>query len=174
MTKKSAKTIGLKTFIKMYPTDEAAMKHLEAVLWSEGRVCPHCSTLDNSAERKRRPMFYQCRDCRKEFSIKTGTIFARSHIGMQSWFYAIYLMQTARKGVSSLQMSKELEITQKSAWHMMHRLREACAITGIMLNGSVEVDETYIGGKEKNKHTEKKRGAVGKQLLYVVRAYGTT
>ena len=96
--------------------------------------------------------FYWCKNCRSEFSVRTGTIFERSHIPLHKWLFAMYLIVTARKGISSLQLSKELGITQKSAWFLMRRIRKACEDGDQLLQKVVEIHETYIGGKEKNKH----------------------
>ena len=111
--------------------------------------------------------YHQCKECRQKFTVRTGTIFERSHIPLDKWLYAMYILETARKGVSSLQLSKELGITQKATWFMLHRLREACGgVEAMPIEGVAEVDETYIGGKERNKHASKKlragRGTVGK------------
>ena len=114
--------------------------------------------------------FIKCKDCLRKFTVRTGTIFERSHIPLDKWLYAMYILQTARKGVSSLQLSKELGVTQKSTWFLLHRLREACGnIEAVKIEGTAEIDETYIGGKERNKHASKKlhagRGPVGKTAV---------
>ena len=92
---------------------------------------------------KNRLGVYQCKDCRDTFTIQTGTVFEKSKVSLRKWLYAIYLLQTARKGVSSLQLSKQIGVTQKTAWFMLHRLREACKEKGGIFSGSVSSDETY-------------------------------
>ncbi len=158
----------------MFPDAESARLYLESRLWQNGVICPTCKGSERITKRK--DGFYRCNACQLDFTVRTGTIFERSHIPLHKWIYAMYLLVTARKGISSLQLSKEIGVTQKSAWFMLHRLREACGSDIDKLRGLVEVDETYIGGKEKNKHADKKlnegRGAVGKEVVLGMRERG--
>jgi transposase-like protein len=124
----------------------------------------------------RKAGFYRCNQCKEDFTVRTGTIFERSHVPLHKWLYAMYLLVTARKGISSMQLSKEIGITQKSAWFVLSRIREALGSDLKTLRGIVECDETYIGGKESAKHEGKKlkrgRGAVGKVGVLGMRERG--
>ena len=167
-------TISTFQLFEMFPNEESARTYLESRLWPNGAYCPECGGFDRITKRK--GGFYRCNQCKFDFTVRTSTIFGRSHIPLHKWIYAMYLLMTARKGISSLQLSKEIGIRQGSAWFMLQRLREACGNDYNKLNGIIEIDEVYIGGKEANKHESKKlnagRGAVGKTPVLAMRQRG--
>jgi transposase-like protein len=150
----SRSTISTFQLFEKYPDVESARKYLESRLWKDGIRCPECHLTSRITPRK--DGFYRCNACSLDFTVRTGTIFERSHVPLHKWIYAMYLLVTARKGISSMQLAKEIGITQKSAWFVLQRLREACASDLSMLKGTVEVDEIYVGGKESSKHMKQR------------------
>jgi transposase-like protein len=170
----SRSTISTFQLFALIPDQETARLYLESRLWPNGVVCPTCSKGNRVTARK--GGYYRCLDCKGDFTVRTGTIFERSHVPLHKWIYAMYLLVTSRKGISSLQLAKEIGITQKSAWFVLQRLREACGNDPTVLQGIIEVDETYVGGRERNKHASKKqrlgRGTIGKTAVIGMRERG--
>lgn len=167
--KSKPETPSLYEFLEKFPNEKSAVAFFENRRWGNQLYCPHCGSLSVSNVPDGKPMPYRCKDCRKHFSVRTGTVLAESKIPLHKWLMAIYLLHTARKGVSSIQMSKEIGVTQKTAWFLNHRIREAMKRNGGLFSGEVEVDESYIGGKESNRHAAKRkavgRGTAGKQAV---------
>jgi transposase-like protein len=141
---KPAKTISIIELLLEYSTEHKAVKWLEKIRWDKEPICPHCGGIENISKQKSKKHTYWHKDCRKQFTVKTNTIMHASKIPTQKWVVAIYYMLTARKGISSLQLSKELGITQKSSWFMLQRIRNACKQGSFKLSNIVEVDETYL------------------------------
>jgi len=153
-------------------TDEQAREMLKQIRWPEGPICPHCGTMEayklTAKESSKRPVrqgVYKCKECRKQFTVTVGTIFERSKISLGKWLAVIHLMCASKKGISAHQIHRMFGITYKTAWFMLHRIRFAMTQPPFKqkMNGIVEADETYVGGKGKGKRG---RGSVKKTPVF--------
>lgn len=138
------KGISIIELFKMFPDDETAKQWFIKTYWPDGIVCRDCGSTNVNENTKHPSMPFRCRDCRKRFSPKTGTVMQGSKLGYQTWAIAIYLISTNLKGVSSMKLHRDLNVTQKTAWYMAHRIRKALENAPEALSGTIEVDETYI------------------------------
>ena len=160
------KGLSLPELVRMFPDDAKAEAWFADARWPDGVQCPNCGSWRVQSGTAHKTMPYRCRECRKRFSVRSKTVMAASNLGFQVWLLAIYLLTTGIKGTSSMKLHRDLGVTQKTAWHLSHRIRAMWQAGDFLLSGPVEADETYIGGKETNKHESRKlklgRGTIGK------------
>lgn len=169
--------MNLKDLARNYDSEDSARQFIEKLRWPQGAVCPHCGVIGESyrltakpeSKHPVRPGVWKCSACRKQFTVRVGTIFEDSHIALSVWLKAIHLLCASKKGMSAHQLHRMLGVTYKSAWFMAHRIRYAMSQEPLSskLKGTVEVDETYVGGKERlgpygtpNRHFRKKAPVV--------------
>ena len=165
------KGLSLVALTNLFPDDATAERWFVKSRWPAGIACSKCNSRNVQERPTRKPQPFRCRDCRNDFSTKTGTLMQGSPLGFRVWAIALYLLSTGLKGTSSMKLYRDLDVTQKTAWYLAHRIREAWSDKNAPFAGPVEVDETFVGGKAKNMHAHKRkqvikgRGAVGKTAV---------
>jgi transposase-like protein len=153
-----------------FPDEQSCIRHFRAIRWANAAFCPYCGSVKIYHFSDDRT--HKCGDCRQRFSIKVGTVFEDTKLPLRKWFIAIWLITSHKKGIASTQLARDIGVTQKTAWFMTHRLREAAATKSFNkpLTGEVEIDETFVGGKERNKHEWQRQhagtGGVGKTVVF--------
>ena len=165
--------VSLMQLADMFPDEASAVAWFEGLVWSNGRYCPRCGCAETTEAAATSGLPYYCPGCKRAFSVKIGTALERSKVPLRKWVFAIYLEMTSLKGVSSMKLHRDVGVTQKTAWFMLHRIREAWSQEReALFAGPVEADETYIGGKRKNMSNAKRkelagtgRGTVGKEAV---------
>ena len=153
--------ISIVELFQQFPDNEAAERWFEQQRWPNGITCPRCDSKRYAVIPSRKPMPYRCKECRKHFSVRVGTVMQDSNLGLQKWVIAIYMMTVGIKGTSSMRLHRDLKMTQSTAWHLMQRIRQSFVDAGNPLPGPVEVDETFIGGKEANGTLRKRVSEAG-------------
>ena len=157
------KGLTLVQMMDMFPTEDAAVAWFESVLWPNERCCGKCGSTRTREVPNAKPMPYWCTDCRSYFSVRTGTPIARSNVPLRKWAIAIYLCLTSLKSLSSMKLHRDIGVSQPTAWFMLHRIREAWAgENDDPFDGPVEFDETYFGGKRRNKSNADRKEATGR------------
>ncbi len=151
--------LNLATLAKYFSDEDKAREFLEAIRWPDGPVCPHCGVIGEAYKlqgKSTRPGLWKCKGCRKPFTVTVGTIFADSHIPLSKWLLAYHLLCASKKGMSAHQLHRMLKVTYRSAWFMAHRIRYTMTQEPLSskLNGVIEIDETYVGGKPRVKHPQ--------------------
>jgi len=175
-TKGGAAVWSIYQFMARFPDEETASRHVERMRWGDAPVCPHCGDDKVSERKNHKPMPYRCRKCRRHFSVKTGTVFAQSNLPLHKCLLAMHMLTTAKKDIPGTQLARELGVTQKTAWHLAHRIRAMLEQNGDMLAGQIEADEIRIHiGELATRHDHRRhrterhldnciRTTVGKQL----------
>ena len=153
----------LTEFVDRFPDDDACRAHLESVRWPDGPSCPSCGSIERVTKVAGRAGFYRCLDCKKQFSVTVGTPMHGTHLGLRTWYIAMYLILASSKGISAVKLGEMLGLQYRTAWHLAHRVRAMLAAgERLPLEGIVEADESYIGGKARNLKLGKERPTRGR------------